>query len=85
MKASTLANNQVVISAGNKDVFLSYNSTIAEVKNGTVTLDPNYWDYSRTTLKYLKIFLGVSFSKKEIQDRIDSKEYKTRDLNKGND
>ena len=84
MKVSLLANNQIIISTNTKQVFQSYKSIIAEIKNnGDVTLDPYFWDYSVTTLKYLKLFLGVTLSKKEIQQRIEDKVYKTRNLNKG--
>ena len=83
MKVSQLANkNQFCITDGDKRTFQSYNSIIAVVKKGVVTLDPYYWDYSRTTLKHLKVFLGTSASKKIILERIASGEYKTRNLNK---
>ena len=45
------------------------------------TLDENYWDYSRTTLKYLKVFLGTQKSKKEIEKDIKTGVYKTANLN----
>lgn len=73
--------NQFVISTSTGEVFQSYNSIIAERKNGRVTLDAQYWDYSATTLKYLKIFLMTTASKKVIQERIDSGIYETEDLN----
>jgi hypothetical protein len=49
--------NQFVIRGEGKTVFQSYNSTIAEInKNGQLTLGID-WDYSRTTLKHLYLFL----------------------------
>ena len=48
--------NQFIIRGGNKIIFQSYNSTIAVVDNGSITLGAD-WDYSRTTLKYLYVFL----------------------------
>lgn len=73
--------NQIVIHSGYDDYFQSYNSVIAHVcKNGRVTLDKTYWDYSRTTLKYLKQFLGVN-SVGEIRENIASGKYLLADLN----
>lgn len=89
MKVSNIVNprgntapNQFIIEDGDRHVFQSYNSIIAVVKAGVVTLDPDYWDYSVTTLKYLKIFLGTDATKKEIIERIESGRYKTRNLNR---
>ena len=73
--------NQFLINHGSIMVFQSYNSAIAKKENGVITLDPDYWDYSVTTLRYLKIFLNTTASKKVIQERIDSGEYLTADLN----
>ena len=50
------AKNQFIIRGGNKIIFQSYDSTIAVVDNGSITLGAD-WDYSRTTLKYLYTFL----------------------------
>ena len=77
--------NQFEIETPKYIIFQSYNSIIAKKERGfqgKVTLDSYYWDYSRTTLKYLKDFLGVNLSKKEIQSYIDQGIYKTRNLNK---
>lgn len=67
-----------------KEVFQSYKSVIAEVitwpDREDVTLDENYWDYSRTTGKYRNNFLGES--KKETEKKIKSGEYKLANLNK---
>lgn len=71
-------------------VFQSYKSTIAKVAwegdKRIVTLDEFYWDYSRTTLKYLGQFLHetiwTSFNTKaDIQAKIDSGEYILANLN----
>ena len=66
-----------------RQTFQSYDSTIAirEGYNGTVTLDAYYWDYSKTTLKYLKLFLNTSQSKEQIRKAIEAGEYKTASLN----
>jgi len=75
--------NQYEIITKNNYVFQSYNSIIAKRNRETnkITLDSYYWDYSRTTLKYLKQFLNTNMSKKEIQDAIESGEIKTANLN----
>lgn len=50
--------NQFIIREEGKTVFQSYASTIAEIdKNGQLTLGID-WDYSRTTLKHLYLFLN---------------------------
>lgn len=52
--------NQFVIRDGEKIVFQSYDSTIVKCEyNGTGcdVIIGRDWDYSRTTTKYLKIFL----------------------------
>ena len=53
--------NQIVLTdetTGEK-IFQSYGSKIAKVtKDGKVTLDKTYWNYSPTTLRYLRRFLA---------------------------
>lgn len=64
MKVEQLENkNQFVILGNNGEIeFQSYNSRIAKInKNGTLELSSR-WDYSRTTLKHLYIFLDKYFS-----------------------
>ena len=56
MRVETLGNNQVAVNCGNKTYFISYESNIAYYENGKVVFS-NLWDYSRTTMKYLKIWL----------------------------
>lgn len=65
--------NQFVITNGKGQFFQSYGSVIAFMSHNkrTIILTDD-WDYSATTLKHLKTFLGTSLSKKEIQHRIDS-------------
>lgn len=77
--------NQYEIETPQFYIFQSYNSIIAKKERGfqgKVILDPYFWNYSRTTVKYLKDFLGVNLSTKEIQSYIDQGIYKTRNLNK---
>jgi len=70
--------------------FQSYNSVIAKLhlnKRGdwSLTLDSNDWDYSRTTLKYLRVFLKdyINFNglTKDIRNNIESGLYKLTNLN----
>tara|TARA_R100000781_G_scaffold90078_1_gene55560 strand:+ start:338 stop:622 length:285 start_codon:yes stop_codon:yes gene_type:complete len=76
--------NQFEIETDKYYIFQSYNSTIAVKSkwNYKVILDPQYWDYSATTLKYLKQFLGINSSKKEIENYIEQGIYETKNLNK---
>lgn len=67
--------------------FQSYDSMIAKftTKNQKLYLDKNYWDYSRTTLKYLKEFLSDfigNISTDEIRNKIKTKEIRLTNLNK---
>ena len=50
--------NQFVASDDNGNTFLqSYNSVIVKRdKNGSVTLDQRFWDYSKTTGRYRNLF-----------------------------
>ena len=75
--------NQFIIDTEEGLFFQSYKSIVAfEPRSGEKTvLDEKYWDYSRTTLKYLKLFLGVTDSKKELESKINSGEYKLANLN----
>lgn len=64
--------NQFVIKNGNRKVFQSYDSVVAEAKWHTDFCEVNIgydWDYSRTTSKYFKIFLmdEVGFTNEEVE------------------
>lgn len=53
--------NQYIIEDGDTYIFQSYNSTIAKYSNfsGDILLEVGEdWDYSRTTMRYFKQFLG---------------------------
>lgn len=63
MKVEQLENkNQFIILGNNGEIeFQSYSSRIAKInKNGSLELSSR-WDYSRTTLKHLYIFLDRYF------------------------
>jgi hypothetical protein len=76
--------NQFIITVhtkkGRKQIFQSYNSTIAVIdENHQVWLDKYKWDYSTTTGKYRNQFLGENIA--ETRKKIKSGEYKLADLN----
>lgn len=88
MNSATTGNpvpNQFMIFTNKYVYFQSYQTIIAKRERGFLgktTLDRNYWDYSRTTLKYLKTFLAINKSKKEIEKDIKTGVYKLARLNK---
>ena len=58
----------IVVTIGDTQAFYSYDSLIAyTLPNGKVVLT-NYWDYSKSTTKYLSQYLGRS--KQEIRQAI---------------
>lgn len=72
--------NQFTITSSLGRTFQSYKSIIAFIDNtGKVTLDSYYWNYSRTTSKYLSMFLDQSTL--ETKKKIKSGEYKLANLN----
>ena len=61
--------------------FQSYGVIVAKIDNG-VTLDKVYWDYSRTTMKYLVKFLyPIVNNATEIRNLVKSGKFKLDDLN----
>lgn len=74
--------NQFVIKLPeNVTIFQSYNTVIAQNRNGEIVLDSKALDYSVTTTKYLKHFLGTTESKKQLQNKIKNGFYQVEDLN----
>ena len=81
--------NQFVIETDNATYFQSYKSIIVkieegEIRNGVsspdiVTLDPVYWNYSRTTSNHRSTFLNEST--KETQRKIKEGVYILANLN----
>lgn len=49
------------------------------MKNNVVFLDPNYWNYSKTTSRYLNQFLNLT--SKEVKLCIDKNIFQFRNLN----
>ena len=71
---------------GTSVMFQSYNTIICEVnEGGNIYLDCEYWNYSRTTVKYLKIFLSDfvgSLSMDDIKNGLTLGKFKLKNLNK---
>ena len=76
-----IANQFVITLPENVTVFQSYNTVIAQNRNGEIVLDSKALEYSATTTKYLKQFLNTSDSKKQLQDKIKNGFYQVEDLN----
>lgn len=76
-----VANQFIITLPEDVTVFQSYNTVIAQNRNGKIVLDSKALDYSSTTTKYLKQFLGTTESKKQLQDKIKSGFYQVEDLN----
>ena len=73
--------NQFEIRVNNDVYFQSYNSIICHIDStNKVYLDKYYWNYSRTTTKYLCLFLRESSS--EIREKVDREIYELVNLNK---
>jgi hypothetical protein len=91
MKVSNIVNNrgnivanQFIIYDGLKTYFQSYNSIIVKVERQfqgkeITTLDPVYWNYSRTTSKHRSTFLNEST--KETEKKIKEGVYILANLN----
>ena len=78
--------NQFIIEVNGVVYFQSYETIIAKKEKGEITIDENYWDYSKTTLKYLKEFLRdecrlMVWNKKDIEKLIRDGIIKLDDLN----
>lgn len=67
--------NQFVVYFGNGQVFQSYTTIVAAKIEGVVYLTPD-WEYSKTTMKYVKEFLNTTATAKTIRERIAEGQYK---------
>jgi len=61
--------NQFIITTEKATIFQSYNSTVAKIENGCLTLGRD-WDYSKTTMKHLYLFLGEFIRDSQINDAL---------------
>jgi hypothetical protein len=72
--------NQFIVSGDNgKRYFQSYDTIIAVIENGEVTLDESKWNYSNTTSRYRSQFLGENTA--ETKKKINAEIYKMAELN----
>ena len=62
--------NQFLIIDKDVKYFQSYNSMIAKIEHGTLTLGID-WDYSKTTLKHLYLFINDYLLKYFIDEKIE--------------
>ena len=69
MNIKRYANNQQVINTENEIIFTSYDSIIAILKDGELTVGKD-WDYSQTTLKYFYKFLNDFYCTDEIDQAL---------------
>jgi len=72
--------NQFIIEDDHGETFQSYDSIIGKrLKDGSITLDKKYHNYSNTTTKYRNRFLGMT--SKEVDKAIKDKSIKLDNLN----
>ena len=80
MKATQMANNQIIIQSHDGQYFQSYDSIIAyRDVDGQLTLDRDNWNYSKTTAKYRNLFTGLTT--KATLSAISAGTIKLEDLN----
>lgn len=66
--------NQIVIEDNGNTYFQSYSSLVVKAEGSKITLGPD-WNYSKTTMKYVKLFLEdycglADMCKKNIEKEI---------------
>lgn len=72
-KQGNAVKNQFIVTTVKGQYFKSYDSLIAfKPSNGDTPVLTDSWNYSATTVKHLKTFLGCSLTSKQIADRIKS-------------
>ena len=71
--------NQFIITDKGAVTFQSYDSIIAVIVDGEIFLDSVFWNYSKTTSKYLNKFLNMT--SKEVKQDIKNESILFADLN----
>ena len=71
--------NQYIINDNGRVSFQSYDSIIATIIDGEIFLDSVFWNYSKTTSKYLNKFLNMT--SKEVKQDIKNESILFADLN----
>ena len=76
----TLAPNCTIVNDGSTTTLFSYDTAIVrKFKDGKISLDSKFWDYSKTTSKHRNLFLNES--KKETEQKRSSGAYSLENLN----
>lgn len=65
-RGNYVPNQFIITDDKGREIFQSYETTIAIFDHGKITLDTDALDYSSTTSKYLYMFLGMN--RKEIKN-----------------
>ena len=65
-RGNYVPNQFIITDDDGREIFKSYETIIAIKDKGKITLDNNALEYSRTTSKYLYLFLGMN--RKEIKN-----------------
>ena len=65
-RGNYVSNQFIITDDKGREIFQSYETIIAIKDKGKITLDNNALEYSRTTSKYLYLFLGMN--RKEIKN-----------------
>ena len=65
-RGNYVPNQFIITDDDGREIFQSYETIIAIVDDGEIILDSDALDYSKTTSKYLYLFLGMN--KKEIKN-----------------
>lgn len=87
MKVSNLASNRTGRPVSNQftivdngiQYFQSYNSIIVKIEDNITYLDIDYYQYSKTTVKYRNIYLNLT--SRQIDEKIKSGEFRLTSLN----
>ena len=76
-----VANQYLIVMDDGTRIFRSYLSNVCRIApDGTIYLDEYYWNYSRTTIKYLKKFLQMNIE--QIHANIRAGIFKMVELNR---
>ena len=59
-RGNYVPNQFIIIDDNGREIFQSYETIIAIVDDGEIILDNDALDYSKTTSKYLYLFLGMN-------------------------
>ena len=65
-RGNYVPNQFIITDDEGREIFQSYETIIAIVDDGEIILDSDALDYSKTTSKYLYLFLGMN--RKEIKN-----------------